>query len=126
MAQDPIGREPLRILPKVIEAHCFNHVRLALNRLGKPLRFPLPGHRGLEMILDDHLWLCVDSVQGDMPILAFNAFNTTERDGLHQSVHCELCLCHVHAGLIMSTALEKMDQALAERLAYRDSARAGD
>ena len=126
MAQDPIGREPLRILPKVIEASCFNHVRLALNRFGKPLRFPLPGHRGLEMILDDHLWLCVDSVQGDMPVLAFNAFNTTERDGLHQAVRCELRLYHIHAGLIMSTALERMDQALAERLAYRAPGCAGD
>lgn len=120
MAHDPIGKDPLRTLPKVIEASCFNHVRLALNRLGKPLRLTLPGHRGLDMILDDHLWLVVDGDHGDLPVLSFSGFKTSERDGLHQPVACELRLYHAHAGLVMGTTLEKMDQALTERLSFQD------
>ena len=42
----PDDPQPLRVMPKTIPATCYNRVRLALIRLGKPLRFGLPRHRG--------------------------------------------------------------------------------
>jgi hypothetical protein len=104
------------VLPKTIEATDFNRVRLALRRLGRPLRIALPEHRGLDIILDNQVWSCVDSLQQDRLILAWRSFDTAERQGLHESVQCELCLYHTHAGLIMGSALEQLSQALAQRL----------
>jgi hypothetical protein len=107
--------EPLRSFPKHIEADCYNHVRLALKRLSRPLRLALPDHRGLEVVLDDDGWLIVDSLQADQPVLAWVDFNH-RRDSLHEPVECVLKLYHVHAGLVMGTALEALDKALAGRL----------
>ncbi|ADE16472.1 conserved hypothetical protein [Nitrosococcus halophilus Nc 4] len=107
---------PLRVLPKTIEATDFNRVRLALRRLGRPLRVALPAHRGLEVILDNHMWLCVDSFHQDQPVLAWRSFETIDRYGLHEPVRCELCLYHTHAGLIMGSAIEQLSEALAKRL----------
>ncbi|EDZ65482.1 hypothetical protein NOC27_2162 [Nitrosococcus oceani AFC27] len=108
---------PLRVLSKTIEATHFNRVRLALRRLGRPLRVELPAHRGLEVVLDNQMWLCVDGLHKDLPILAWRSFDTAERYGLHEPVDCELCLYHSHAGLIMGSALEQLSEALAQRLA---------
>mgnify|MGYP000498076403 FL=1 len=41
----------LRVLPKVIEAATFNQARLALLRVGNPLRVSLKDHRCLDVIL---------------------------------------------------------------------------
>ena len=65
---------PWRIFPKMIEAVCYNRGRLALLRLGYPLRITLHQHRGLEVILDKAMWLCVDSNKDDQPILAWREF----------------------------------------------------
>jgi hypothetical protein len=59
--------EPLRVMHKTIEAACYNHVRLALLRLGKPICLTVPGHRGLEIILYDQPRACVDSINDDQP-----------------------------------------------------------
>jgi len=107
---------PLRVMPKAIEASCYNRVRLALRRLGKPLRFALREHRGLDAILDDRAWVCVDTNAGDFPVLAWCEFAVRGRDNLHRPVECRLKLFHWKAGLIMGTALEAIDSALAERL----------
>lgn len=60
---------PLRIFPKKIEAACYNRGRLALLRLGDPLRVPLPLHRGLVVILNSAIWLCVDSFADNQPVV---------------------------------------------------------
>ncbi|MGC1951704.1 MAG: hypothetical protein WA970_03855, partial [Gammaproteobacteria bacterium] len=65
----PLPAGVLHSLPKTIEAACYNRVRLSLARSGSPLRIALPGHRGLEMILEDRFWLCVDSLRNDQPVL---------------------------------------------------------
>lgn len=109
-------KSPLRVLPKTIEAADFNRVRLALRRLGQPLRVPLAAHRGLEIILDDQAWLCVDALHQDLLILAWRSFDTAGRYGLHEDVRCELCLYHTHAGLIMGSAIEQLGLALTQRL----------
>ena len=113
---------PLRSLPKRLEAAYYNRVRLALRRLGCPLRVALPRHRGLEAILDDDAWLCVDTTRDDLPVLAWRAFATCGRNSLHEPVDCRLDLYHWHAGLIMGTALEALDAALSTRLALTSTA----
>jgi hypothetical protein len=117
---------PLRSLPKRLEAAYYNRVRLALRRLGRPLRVALPQHRGLEAILDNDAWVCVDTTRDDLPVLAWRAFGTHGRDSLHKPVDCRLELYHWHAGLIMGTALEALDTALRARLALSSAATGGD
>ncbi|MGB7932444.1 MAG: hypothetical protein WCH04_09495 [Gammaproteobacteria bacterium] len=107
---------PLRSLPKRLEAAYYNRVRLALSRLGCPLRVALPQHRGLEAILDNDVWVCVDTMRDDLPVLAWRAFGTRGRTSLHEPVDCRLDLYHWHAGLIMGTALDALDMALGARL----------
>ena len=109
---------PLRIMPKTIEAACYNHVRLALSRLGNPLRVELPDHRGLEIILNSHHWLCVDSTHDDQPIMAWLDFDTSAHNqALHEAVPCQLRLYHMHAGLVMGSALDALSESLSEKLA---------
>jgi len=110
----PLPSSPLRSLPKTIEAACYNRVRLSLARHGRPLRVALSGHRGLEVILDDRFWLCVDSLQNDQPVLAWHEFETAGRNALHAPVHCQLCLYHVCAGLVMGSVLDDLQQVLAD------------
>ena len=110
--------QPLRVMQKTIEAACYNHVRLALRRLGNPLRIDLPDHRGLHIILGDHLWLCVDRTRDDQPIMAWLDFDTRKRNqALHEPVPCQLRLYHVHAGLVMGSTLDALYQSLLKQLA---------
>jgi hypothetical protein len=108
----------LRTMPKSIEASTYNHVRLALRRLGSPLRIAVPGHRGLEIILDDHFWLCVDANAEDLPVMAWLDFATQHRDNLHESVACTLELYHRCAGLVMGSVLDSLDEVLADQLKH--------
>lgn len=109
--------EPIRIMPKTIEASCYNHVRLALSRIENPHRVSLPDHRNLEMILDDAVWLCVDSARNDMPVMAWMDFDTREHnEALHARVPCKLHLYHTHAGLVMGSVLDSLDEVLTEEL----------
>lgn len=110
--------EPLRVMSKTIEAVCYNHVRLALHRLGSPLRVALPEHRGLEIILDDRRWFCVDTISDDQPVMAWLDFDTSRHNqALHEPVPCKLYLYHMQAGLVMGSTLDALNQSLAEKLA---------
>jgi hypothetical protein len=108
---------PLRVMPKQIPAACYNRARLALIRIGKPLRIGLTRHRGLEMVLDDAAWTCVDSLAEDQLILAWRAFAGGGRGSLTEPVACELFLYHHCAGLVMGSALTDLEQALEALLA---------
>jgi len=116
MPRRPLEFEPLRVLAKTIDASYYNRGRLALIRIGDPLRVALPGLLGLEAILSDEMWLVVDSLRTDNPVLAWCDFATAGRESLHEPVRCNLKLYHSHAGLIMGTALEALQTALNERL----------
>lgn len=109
---------PLRIFPKKIEAACYNRGRLALLRLGSPLRVPLPLHCGLVVILNSDIWLCVDSFADDQPVMAWREFQIHARDNLYQPVACELWLYHNCAGLIMGSAVDDLHQALNQLLIH--------
>jgi len=107
----------LRVMPKIIDAACYNHVRLALLRLGRPLRVSLPDHRGLEIILNNDCWVCVDSTHDDQIIMVWLEFDTGKHNqALHAPVPCQLRLYHMCAGLVMGSALEALDQTLADEL----------
>ncbi|CAH9017867.1 hypothetical protein [Candidatus Nitrosacidococcus sp. I8] len=107
---------PLRTMPKTIDAVHFNRVRLALRRISNPLQIPLPKHRGLLMLLDNKEWLCVDSFHADRLILAWRSFDTSHRQGIHEPISCKLSFYHMHAGLIMGSAIEHLSQTLAQQL----------
>ncbi len=110
------GLQPLHRLTKVIPAQDYNRVRLALSRLGNPLRIPLEGMRCLEMILEDKFWFCLDTCKSDCPVLAWAAFDTSGRSAIHESVSCELRFYHVHSGLVMGEVLETMGNVLQQRM----------
>ncbi len=116
--------KPLRVFPKMIEAACYNRARLALIRVANPLQLTLPRHRGLRVILSDKAWLVVDSLNSDNPVLVWSDFSTADRSGLHEPVSCRLSLFHNHAGLIMGSALEALEAALAEILAPTENPKA--
>jgi hypothetical protein len=107
----------LRTLPKSIAATCYNAIRLALRRIANPLRVELPGHLGLCVILDDHVWLCVDGSQDDLPVLAWRDFEVHDRHALQDDVRCQLHLYHMQAGLVMGSALEALEHAVVGELA---------
>lgn len=103
---------PLRIFPKKIDAFCYNRGRLALLRLGCPLRIALRQHHGLEIILNNTMWLCVDSTAEDQPVMAWREFKIRGRSNLHQPIACELWIYHSCAGLIMGSALTDLEKVL--------------
>ena len=106
---------PLRTLPRLLPASCFNTVRLAQLRVGVPLRLPAPGLRLLECILEREAWICVDARSDHVPLIAWTGFDLAGR-GLHEAVRCEQRLYHIHAGLIMGPALDAIERAAAELL----------
>ncbi|MBI3771089.1 MAG: hypothetical protein HY272_00075 [Gammaproteobacteria bacterium] len=101
---------------KTIEASVYDHMRLGLKRLGTPLRVAVPGHRGLEVILDDRIWLCVDATAEDQPVMAWQDFASQGRSDLQTPVSCTLELYHRFAGLVMGSVLDSLNEALNERL----------
>jgi len=111
---------PLRSMTKQVEASCYNQVQLALHRLGNPFRLDLPGHAGLEIRLEEKAWLCVDNVQGELPVLCWHSFEVANRHSLHMPIHCCLDLYHMQAGLVMGTVLDALETALKQRLANAD------
>lgn len=115
----PTGRDepqPVHTLRKIIQAEDYNRVRLALVRLGSPLRVPLAGMRCLEMEVDEKRWLCLDTCASDRPVLAWTGFESGGRSAIHEPVSCELRIFHVHGGLVMGEILESLVRSLQERL----------
>jgi hypothetical protein len=106
---------PLRIMHKRIAAAEYNRIRLGLLHERLPWRVPIKGMRCLLGILDEKAWICVDECQNDLPILAWTNFQTAQRTALDAPMECELRLYHMHAGLVMGTALEALAEAVARQ-----------
>ena len=115
--REPGDVPPLRVMPKEIPAACYNRARLAMIRLGKPLRVGLTRHRGLAVVLSDTAWHCVDSLAEDQLIMVWREFASAGRDDLTEPVACELSLYHHCAGLVMGSALGDLEQAIEALLA---------
>ena len=106
----------LRTIRTQIEGGRFNQVKLGLLRLGSPIRLALAGLRGMDVVVEDKAWVCVDRTLYDLPVLAWTDFETAERRAIHEPVPCRLHYYHVHADLIAETVLSTLLSALAERL----------
>lgn len=100
----------------VIDALYYNHVQVALNRLGESLRMGIPGLKTLDLILQRDAWIIVDRAFNDVPVAAWTNFDTQRRSALHAPVHCQIRLFHAHAGVILKRVLEAMELLLGEQL----------
>lgn len=106
----------LSIRPKSIDAQHFNCVRLALIRLGSPLRFKLDGVGKADIILSEEEWLCVDRSRDDLPLMAWTDFESKRRDSLHEPISCKLHFYHTHAGMLAGKVLPELIAKLKQRL----------
>lgn len=88
-----------------MSARDFNRVRVALSRLGGPLRLPLTNLRDLGIFLDEELWVCFDGSLNDIPVVAWTDFDAAGRSGMHSEVPCTLRLYHSHAGVVIDKVL---------------------
>lgn len=99
-----------------VNALYYNHVHVALNRIGKSIRLDLPGLRSLDFILQRDAWIIVDRALNDFPVVAWTQFETGHRSSLHEPVNCQLKLFHRHAEIILDQAIEAMEMMLGEEL----------
>ena len=106
----------LKAVPTYIEAAYYNRVRIALNRVGNPLRVPLVNLQGLDFILNDEAWICVDRSMNDLPILAWTNFDVRQRDSLLASVPCQLRFFHSHADLVCGSILGLAERQIEQQL----------
>jgi hypothetical protein len=101
-----------------IDAPIYNRIRLGLLRADLPLRLPLTGLRGMDMVLDHQTWVCLDRTFYDLPVLAWSDFEPTARTGLQDPVRCRIHYYHVHADFIVHSVLSTAVNALRERAAH--------
>lgn len=99
-----------------ISANYYNHVQLALKRLGPHIRFQIPKLKHLDLILQKDAWIVVDKVFNDVPVIAWTNFQTEHRENLHEPIPCELRTWHAAAAMIRNRTLEAMEVMLGEAL----------
>lgn len=99
-----------------LDAALYNHVQLALKRLGKNLRLAIPGLKTLDLILQSDGWIVVDRALNDLPVAAWSDFHRADGRALHLPVACRIRLYHAHAGIILQRVLDDMDRWLSEQL----------
>lgn len=100
----------------VLDASFYNHVQVALHRIGAPLRMVIPGLRTLDLILQREAWIVVDRALNDLPVAAWSHFHRAQSSALHLPVACHIRLYHANAGMILQRVLEQMEGKLSEAL----------
>jgi hypothetical protein len=105
----------------LLDAVHFNHVQVALNRLGESLRLSIPRLKTLDLILQRDAWIIVDRAFNDVPIAAWTNFDMDRREALHTPVHCQIRLYHANAGILLKRVLEAMEMLLGEQLEAGDN-----
>lgn len=100
-----------------VGAQHFNHVQIALKKLGESIRLPIPKLKHLDLILEKEAWIIVDRVLNDVPVAAWTDFETAHRESLHEPIQCKLRIYHANADLILKRTLEAMELLLGEKLA---------
>lgn len=105
---------PLRSIPYLLDAVHYNHVRLALLRIGNPLELELE-KLGIDMVLEKTCWVGYHWQQISLPLIAWNDFDTT-RSALDRPVGCTMHLYHHHSWLQMPKILLAIDEELQLRL----------
>jgi hypothetical protein len=99
-----------------IRAQDYNLVKIALKRLGSPIRLEIPNLRTLDFILEDEVWVIVDRSMNDIPVVAWLEFDEHHREGLHEDIKSERRTYHTHALIIVDKALEALHLILGEKL----------
>ena len=99
-----------------VTANYYNHVQLALKRLGKHIRFRIPKLKHLDLILQKDAWVVVDRALNDVPIIAWTSFQVDHRENLHEPIRCELRTWHMAAAMVRNRTLEAMEIMLGEAL----------
>jgi len=99
-----------------LDASYYNHVQLALKRLGDEIRLSIPKLKHLDLILQKNAWIIVDRVLNDVPVVAWTDFETDNRDSLHEPIQCKVKHYHANAIMIMNRTLQAMDLLLGEQL----------
>ncbi len=105
-----------------IDAERYHLIQRALNRLGKPLRFPLVGLCHLDMILEADSWVCIDRGALELPVVAWHQFKKTSRQNLQSSVWCELRHYRVNTDILLPYVWMTIESTLKARLSEGDSA----
>lgn len=95
----------------------YARARQALRHTADPLRMALQGLRGLDVIIEEQVWLCVDRTLDDLPVIAWLEFEPEPGRGLLDPVPCRVQFYHFHAQAIMDCVLERVDELLEARLA---------
>lgn len=101
---------------ELVSATLFNLWRRARQHLTFPLRLPILALPGVEMVIDDRAWICVNSRQNDVPILAWVDFDFHGRTALHEPVACKLNYYHYAASRLRARVLQAVEQELQQRL----------
>ncbi len=102
--------------PDEVRASFYNRWRRAKLHWPCPIRLELPLQPNVAMILEEREWVCVDTRQNDLPILAWVEFEDHNRDALHLPVPCKLNYYHFAASRLRAGVLEAAEKALEERL----------
>jgi len=102
-----------------IDANYYNHVQVALKRLGKHIRLPIPNLKTLDLILQADAWIVVDRAFNDIPVIAWTDFQTSHREDLHSAIPCQLQFWHAAASMIRVRTLEAMEMMLGEELSMQ-------
>lgn len=99
-----------------VPARLYNLWRLARARIGLPLELDLPGLKGLQLVIEEDAWVCIDPLLSDLPILAWTGFERCGRSSLVEPVACELRYYHFGGSMVRGRVLELMERLLDERL----------
>jgi hypothetical protein len=113
----------LKTLRTEVAAVHFNRLRLGVLRLGDPLRLELPRLRHLDLLVGRDIWICVDRMLYDLPVVAWTDFEEQGREALHEPVACTVRIFHAHADVVMPTIFSEADRVLRRRFA---ESRAGE
>ncbi len=70
----------------------------------------------MELILEHDAWVVVDHNRGEIPVLAWTDFRPSRDRGLHEPVPCVLNYYHFMASGLRGKVLERMADALEQRL----------
>lgn len=100
-----------------VRAEDYNLVKIALKRLGSPLRLEILRIHTLDFILEDDSWVIVDRRLDDIPIIAWLNFDTKNRASLHKPIKCERRTYRAQALIIVDKSFEAMHLMLGEQLA---------
>jgi hypothetical protein len=108
---------PLRSIPYMMDAGLYNHVRLALLRIGNPLELELV-HIGIDLVLENSCWVGYHCLQTSLPLIAWEGFNHV-RSALNAPVACTMHLYHHHSWLQLPRILSALDEELQLRISAK-------